>query len=106
MIQGLLSRQPNTQIQKKIEMSQPAISALVNAAAHIEGAVLLLISWLLNSSSSTAAAHIEGAVLLLEFSNQEMSGESASQDEIIGAFMLLELSRPKSPTTVVTRDLK
>lgn len=83
MIQGLLSRQPNTQIQKKIEMSQPAISALVNAAAHIEG-----------------------AVLLLEFSNQEMSGESASQDEIIGAFMLLELSRPKSPTTVVTREFK
>ena len=68
---------------KKIEMSQPAISALVNAAAHIEG-----------------------AVLLLEFSNQEMGGESASQDEIIGAFMLLELSRPKSPTTVVTRELR
>ena len=68
---------------KKIEMSQPAISALVNAAAHIEG-----------------------AVLLVEFSNQEMSGESASQDEIIGAFMLLELSRPKSPTTVITRELR
>ena len=83
MIQGLLSRQPNTQIQKKIEMSQPAISALINAAAHIEG-----------------------AVLLLEFSNQEMSVESVSQDDIIGAFMLLELSRPKSPTTVLTREFK
>lgn len=83
LIQGLLSRQPNTQIQKKIEMSQPAISALINAAAHIEG-----------------------AVLLLEFSNQEMSVESVSQDDIIGAFMLLELSRPKSPTTVLTREFK
>jgi len=64
-------------------MSQSAISALVDAEAHIEG-----------------------AVLLLDFSNQEMSADSVSHDALLGAFMLLELSVPKSPTVVVTRDFR
>jgi hypothetical protein len=86
-LKGFDLRNPNSPTQhtkpKKIEMSQPAISALVDASAHIEG-----------------------AVLLLEFGNQEMSAESVSHDELLGAFMLLELSVPKSPTTVVTRDFR